>query len=84
MQETFATFLQELDSSNLAECSGKELLEREVLRIMRGEGFSDDQIYSMPLAKLLDLFYDTYLWSTNEILSKSIVMDSNSQQKHLG
>jgi hypothetical protein len=45
MRETFGTFLQELD----APFSGSELLEAEVLRIMRKEGFSYAQVYEMPL-----------------------------------
>jgi len=52
VQETFGSFLQELEEPY----SGKELLEEEVLEIMRKEGFSDEQIYDMPLKKLLDLF----------------------------
>jgi len=73
MQETFRTFLQELEEPSLAEGSGKELLEAEVLGIMRKEGFSDEQIYEMPLNKLLNLFYDAYLWKANSILSKATV-----------
>jgi len=73
MQETFRTFLQELEDPSLAEGSGKELLEAEVLGIMRKEGFSDEQIYEMPLNKLLNLFYDAYLWKANSILSKATV-----------
>jgi hypothetical protein len=73
MQETFRSFLQELEEPSLAESSGKELLEAEVLGIMRREGFSDEQIYGMPLKKLLDLFYDAYLWKTNRILSKATI-----------
>ena len=69
MQETFGSFLQELEEPY----SGKELLEVEVLGIMRKEGFSDEQIYDMPLNKLLDLFYDAYLWKANSILSKSTI-----------
>jgi len=69
MQETFRSFLQELEEP----CSGKELLEVEVLCIMRKEGFSDEQIYEMPLKKLLDLFYDAYLWKANSILSKATI-----------
>ena len=66
MRETFKIFLQELDEP----FSGKDLLEAEVLRIMRKEGFSDAQIYEMPLEKILDLFYDAYLWKANRILSR--------------
>ena len=71
MQETFGSFLQELEEPY----SGKELLEEEVLEIMRKEGFSDEQIYDMPLKKLLDLFYDAYLWKAKRILSKATVED---------
>jgi hypothetical protein len=71
MQETFRSLLQEIEESPYAEASGKELLEVEVLEIMRKEGFSDEQIYGMPLKKLLDLFYDAYLWKANNILSKA-------------
>ena len=71
MQETFRSFLQELEEPY----SGKELLEEEVLGIMRKEGLSDEQIYDMPLKKLLDLFYDAYLWKANRILSKATVED---------
>ena len=67
MQETFKSFLQELEDP----CSGKDLLETEVVEIMRKEGFSDEQIYEMPLKKLLDLFYEAYLWKANRILSKA-------------
>jgi hypothetical protein len=70
MQETFRTFLQELDDDPN---SGKELLETEILRIMRKEGFSDIQVYEMPLEKLLDRFYDAYLWEASRILSKATV-----------
>ncbi len=69
MQENFRSFLQEMEEP----CSGKELLEAEVLGIMRKEGFSDQQIYEMPLKKLLDRFYDAYLWKANRILSKATV-----------
>jgi hypothetical protein len=69
VQETFRSFLQELEEP----CSGKELLEAEVIEIMRKEGFSDAQVYDMPLKKLLDLFYDAYLWKANSILSKATV-----------
>ena len=73
MQETFRSFLGELDEPSYSEGSGKELLEVEVLGIMRKEGFSDEQIYGMPLKKLLDLFYDAYLWKANRILSKATI-----------
>ncbi len=69
MHETFRSFLQEMEEP----CSGKELLEAEVLGIMRKEGFSDQQIYEMPLRKLLDRFYDAYLWKANRILSKATI-----------
>ena len=69
MRETFRTFLQELDEP----FSGKELLEVEVLRIMRKEGFSDVEVYEMPLERLLDLFYDAYLWKASRILSKATI-----------
>ncbi len=69
MQETFRTFLQELEEPS----SGKDLLEVEVLGIMRREGFSDAQIYEMSLKKLLDLFYDAYLWKADRILSKATI-----------
>ena len=73
MQETFRTFLRELEEQSCGGDSGKELLEAEVLELMRKEGFSDTQIYEMPLKKLLDLFYDVYLWKANRILSGSSV-----------
>ena len=73
MQETFRSFLQELEDPSSAGSSGKELLEVEVLELMRKEGFSDEQIYGMPLKKLLDLFYDAYLWKANAILSKATI-----------
>ena len=69
MQETFRSFLQEMDDP----CSGKEFLEAEVVGIMRKEGFSEAQIYGMPLKKLLDLFYDAYLWKANNIISKATI-----------
>ncbi len=69
MQENFRTFLQEIKEP----CSGKELLEAEVVGIMRKEGFSDAQIYGMPLNKLLDRFYEAYLWKANSILSKATI-----------
>ena len=67
MGETFRTFLQELDQP----FSGKALLEAEVLRVMRKEGFSDLQVYEMSLEKLLDLFYDAYLLKANRILARA-------------
>ena len=67
MRETFRTFLQELDQS----FSGKALLEAEVLRVMRKEGFSDAQVYDMSLEKLLDLFYDAYILKASRILARS-------------
>jgi hypothetical protein len=67
MRETFRTFLQELDKL----FSSKELLEAEVLRVMRKEGFSDTQVYEMPLEKLLDLFYDAYLLKASRILARA-------------
>jgi hypothetical protein len=70
MRETFKTFLQEIENEP---DSGKDLLEREVLGIMRKEGFSDAQIYEMPLQKLLDLFYEAYLWKANRILSRATI-----------
>jgi hypothetical protein len=71
MQETLRSFLQGLEEPTCGGGSGKELLEVEVLGIMRKEGFSDEQIYGMPLKKLLDLFYDAYLWKAYRILSKA-------------
>ena len=71
MRETFTTFLRELDKSDFNHNSGKELLEKEVLLTMHEEGFSEQQIFQMPLNKLLELFYDAYLWKAKEILSKS-------------
>ena len=59
--------MQELDQS----FSGKALLEAEVLRVMRKEGFSDVQVYEMSLEKLLDLFYDAYLLKANRILARA-------------
>ena len=78
MRETFKTFLQELDEP----FSGKELLEAEVLRIMRKEGFSDAEVNEMPLEKLLDLFYDAYLWKASKILSKATVEDFLKKLQH--
>ena len=73
MQETFRSFLLELEEPSCNQSSGKTLLEKEVLGIMRKEGFSDEQIYGMPLKKLLDLFYEAYLWKANRILSKATI-----------
>jgi hypothetical protein len=67
VQETFSSFLRELEEPG----SGRELLEAEVLGIMRREGFSEEQVYGMPLTKLLDLFYEAYLWKAHGILSKA-------------
>ncbi|MGD6807127.1 MAG: hypothetical protein ACQCN4_09235 [Candidatus Bathyarchaeia archaeon] len=69
MHETFVSFLQELEDSRVT-CSGKEFLEKEVLSVLRKEGFSDEEIYKMPLDKLLDLFYDACLWESRRILSQ--------------
>jgi hypothetical protein len=80
MQETFRTFLQELDDEPN---SGKELLEIEVLRIMRKEGFSTVQVYEMPLEKLLDRFYDAYLWEARRILSKATMESFLKKLKHI-
>jgi hypothetical protein len=79
MRETFRTFLQELDEP----FSGKELLEAEVLRIMRKDGFSDAEVYEMSLEKLLDLFYDAYLWKANRILSKATIEDFLEKLQHI-
>ena len=79
MRETFKTFLQELDEP----FSGKELLEAEVLRIMRKEGFSDAEVYEMPLEKLLDLFYEAYLWKANRILSKATIEGFLGKLQHI-
>ncbi len=73
MKETFRSFLSELEDPAHASGSGKELLETEVLSIMRKEGFSDKQVYDMPLKKLLDLFYEAYLWKANKTLSKATI-----------
>ena len=73
MQETVRSFLQTLEEPSCGGGSGKELLEVEVVGVMRKEGFSDEQIYGMPLKKLLDLFYDAYLWKANSILSKAAI-----------
>ena len=69
MIETFELFLLELEDTNLENYSGKELLEREVLRVMHDEGFSDQQVYDMSLEKLLDLFYNAYFWKATKLLS---------------
>jgi hypothetical protein len=72
LQETFATFLREMEKSIFDCCSEKALLEKEVLRIMGEEGFSQQQIYEMPLKKLLDLFYGAYIWQADKkIISNS-------------
>ncbi len=84
MQETFASFLLDLGDSNLRDYSVKDLLEKEVLRIMCKEGFSQEQVYEMPLEKLLDVFYDVYLWNADRILSKAPIIDVHLKQKHLG
>ncbi len=70
MRETFRTFLQEIENEPN---SGKDFLEAAVLGIMRKDGFSDAQIYEMPLEKLLDLFYEAYLWKANRILSRATI-----------
>ena len=80
MRETFRTFLQELDDDPN---SGKELLETEILRIMRKEGFSDSQVYEMPLEKLLDRFYDAYFWEASSILSKATMKSCLKKLKRL-
>ena len=69
VKETFILFLQELEGLSLGDYSGKELLEREVLRVMHDEGFSDQQVYDMSLEKLLDLFYNAYFWKATKLLS---------------
>ena len=79
MRETFRTFLQELDEP----FSGKGLLEAEVLRIMRKEGFSDAEVYEMPLEKLLDLFYDAYLWKASRILSRTTIEGFLKKLQHI-
>jgi hypothetical protein len=79
MQETFRTFLQELDEP----FSGKEFLEAEVIRIMRKEGFSDAEVYEMPLEKLLDLFYDAYLWKASRILSRATIEGFLKKLQHI-
>jgi hypothetical protein len=83
MQENFRSFLEELEEPSCAENSGKELLEEEVLGIMRKEGFSDEQIYGMPLEKLLDLFYDAYLWKANSILSRATIENFLKRLQHI-
>jgi hypothetical protein len=74
MEENFRSFLQGLEEPSCGGGSGKELLEVEVLGVMRKEGFSDEQIYGMPLEKLLNLFYEAYLWKANSILSKDAIV----------
>ena len=71
LQETFATFLREMENSSPNCYSEKVLLEKEVLQIMCKEGFSKQQIYEMPLKFFLDLFYGAYLWKANKIISNS-------------
>ena len=74
MQENFRSFLQKLEEPSCAASSGKELLETEVLEIMEeGRLLDNTQIYEMPMEKLLDLFYDAYLWKANSILSKATI-----------
>ncbi len=73
LQETFRSFLHELDEPPYQSGSGKDLLEAEVLNVMRKEGFSDQQIYDMPLKRLLDLFYEAYLWKASRILSRATI-----------
>ena len=80
VRETFRTFLQELDGDPN---SGKELLQAEVLGIMRREGFTDSQIYEMPLDKLLDLFYEAYLWKANGILSRATFESFLKKLQHI-
>jgi len=79
VQETFKSFLQEMEDP----CSGRDLLEAEVVRIMRKDGFSDAQIHSMPLKKLLDLFYDAYLWKATSILSKATIQTFLRKLQHI-
>jgi hypothetical protein len=80
MRETFRTFLQGIeDEPN----SGKELLEAEVLRIMRKDGFSDAQVYEMPLERLLDLFYEAYLWKASGVLSRATFDSFLKKLQHL-
>jgi hypothetical protein len=79
MRETFRTFLQELDKP----FSSKELLEAEVLSVMRKEGFSDTQLYEMPLKKLLDLFYDAYLLKASRILDRASKEDFLKKLQHI-
>jgi hypothetical protein len=83
MKETFATFLRELSNPSLDKNSGKDLLEAEVLKIMRKEGFSDRQIYGMSLENLIDLFYNAYLWSACKILYNPTSKYHTKKQKHL-
>jgi hypothetical protein len=58
-----------MEATSTDGCSGRELLEKEVLETMRKEGFSNDQIYDMPLLQLFDLFYDAYLLRANHVLA---------------
>lgn len=79
MDENFRTFLHELNEP----FSGKELLEAEVLRIMHKEGFSDAQVYDMPLEELLDLFYAAYAWKASKILSRATVKAFLRKLRHI-
>jgi hypothetical protein len=83
MKETFATFLRELNDSSFVKNSGKNLLEAEVLKIMRKEGFSDEQIYEMALENLLELFYNAYFWRACKILYNPTSKYHTKKQKHL-
>jgi hypothetical protein len=83
MKETFATFLRELSDSSLVKNSGKDLLEAEVLKIMRKEGFSNEQIYEMSLDNLLELFYSAHFWSACQILYNPTSKFHKKKQKHL-
>jgi hypothetical protein len=80
MRETFRTFLQEIENEPN---SGKDLLETEVLGIMRKEGISDAEVYEMPLEKLLDLFYEAYLWKASKILSRATIEDFLKKLHHI-
>jgi hypothetical protein len=60
-----------LENSDFICNTGVALLEKEVLQIMHKEGFSDQQVYEMPLEKLLDLFYGAYLWKANNVICNS-------------
>jgi|WetSurMetagenome_2_1015567.scaffolds.fasta_scaffold111405_2 hypothetical protein len=50
---------------------------------MRKEGFSEEQIYEMPLKKLLELFYDAYFWQANKILSKATIENFITKLKRI-